>query len=116
MKAFLNGLDDYTVDERGDVGSWVRIACIKGLSESVQLVARANINSPDNWLPHEIYQDIWAGILKQGAERLDNVRVEAGRQIVDMLAVIDDKDSRLANKGNWIPEGADLMRRLFVIK
>lgn len=116
MRAFLDGLEDYTVDERGDVGSWVRIACVKGLSESVQLMARANLPSPDKWLPRELYQDVWAGVLKQGAERLDNVRAEVGRQIVDMLAVVDEKNPQVTNSGNWVPEGVDLMRSLFVVE
>jgi hypothetical protein len=54
--------------------------------------------------------------LKQGAERLDNVRAEVGRQIIDMLAAVDEKKPQATNNGNWIPEGLDLMRRLFVVK
>lgn len=30
-RAFLNSLDDYTVDRRGDIGAWVREAALTAL-------------------------------------------------------------------------------------
>ena len=99
--AFLSGLDDYTISERGDVGSWVRIACVKGLGSSLQaLIHNASVieRSAAETLPHSqlgfsaylpvhTFHDIIGGILKQGVERLDNVRRCAGEVFVSLLCL-----------------------------
>ncbi|KAI9058356.1 TBCD protein [Trametes sanguinea] len=87
IDALLNGLTDYTSDERGDVGSWVRTACVRGLASFITtLFARAAM-LPDlaSYLPPESHHDAIGGILKQGVERLDNVRQQAGESFVNVL-------------------------------
>ncbi|KXN88249.1 Tubulin-specific chaperone D [Leucoagaricus sp. SymC.cos] len=83
----LSGLDDYTIDERGDVGSWIRVACVQGLTSCiVDLFSVAeSIENFDDYLPIQKYQQAIAGILKQGVERLDNVRSEAGTCFTRLL-------------------------------
>jgi hypothetical protein len=83
----ISGLDDYTVDERGDVGSWVRIASIQGLtSVSVTLLTLAKTDTAYiEYIPASLYQKAIAGILKQGVGRLDNVRQQAGESIHCLL-------------------------------
>jgi len=85
--ALISGLDDYTVDERGDVGSWVRIASIQGLtSVSATLLALAKTDAAyTDYIPADLYQKAIAGILKQGVGRLDNVRQQAGESIHRLL-------------------------------
>ena len=85
--ALISGLDDYTVDERGDVGSWVRIASIQGLtSVSVTLLTLAKTDTAYiEYIPASLYQKAIAGILKQGVGRLDNVRQHAGESIHCLL-------------------------------
>lgn len=83
--ALLAGLEDYTVDERGDVGSWVRIACIRGLTAiSERLLLHASALE-QGYLPPQRYHDAIGGILRTGVERLDNVRQEAGTCFVRLL-------------------------------
>ncbi|KAI0251997.1 TBCD protein [Lactifluus subvellereus] len=86
--ALISGLEDYTTDERGDIGSWARIASIQGLT-SVSLtlltLAKSDITCIE-YIPANLYQEAIAGILKQGVERLDNVRQQAGGCIVRLLA------------------------------
>ena len=80
----IKGLDDYTTDARGDVGSWVRIACVRGLAGSAALLlAHApRLGAPfAAYLPAPRFHAAVAGILKQGVERLDNVRQAAGEQL-----------------------------------
>jgi len=85
--ALISGLEDYTVDERGDVGSWVRIASIQGLtSVSVALLTLAKTDTTYiKYIPANLYQKAIGGILKQGVGRLDNVRQQAGVSIQCLL-------------------------------
>ena len=75
------------MDERGDVGSWIRTACIKGLATvSAQLFANSNVlPNLHEYLPSPMYHEAVGGILKQGVERLDNVRQEAGQSFISLL-------------------------------
>ena len=113
--ALLDGLIDYTSDERGDVGSWVRMACVRGLTRFVcTLFARAGA-LPDHafaqYLPSDAFHDAIAGILKQGVERLDNVRQVAGECVCTLLTLelpeVDDPES-------WRVRGEDKMKALFL--
>ena len=109
IRALLKGLEDYTIDERGDVGSWARLACIKGLGQIVLLFLAEDSVEIDKWLPSHTYHEIVAGILKQGVERLNNHRVEAGKQLVALLEA-PHKPGREA----WVPDTEGLFRELFV--
>ena len=91
LAKFFRVLEDYTVNERGDVGSWVRVACIKGLCNIIQallfdaefLTTKDMHVSISDYLSVEDYHKAIAGILKQGVERLDNVRQCAGEAVRD---------------------------------
>ncbi|KAL1950308.1 hypothetical protein VTO73DRAFT_5432 [Trametes versicolor] len=85
--ALLDGLTDYTSDERGDVGSWVRMACVNGLTSLVETLFTHASTLPEfsSYLPPGRYHDAIGGILKQGVERLDNVRQQAGECVVTLL-------------------------------
>ncbi|KAG8833480.1 hypothetical protein FRC17_010655, partial [Serendipita sp. 399] len=111
LNSFVDGLDDYEVDERGDVGSWVRIACIKGLSSITQLILTSQDPRRYDWLPADLYRQIWAELVKQGAERLDNVRAEVGRQIIQLFRLVKTLPS---SDSAWIPEGIQTMETLFI--
>ena len=79
LSTLLSGLRDYTIDERGDVGSWIRIACVQGLTSCIEdlFSVAESVSDFADYLPVSSYQQAIAGILKQGVERLDNVRQEA---------------------------------------
>ena len=112
MDALLDGLTDYTSDERGDVGSWLRMACVEGLtSMSSILFSRAgSLQAFSEYLPAKSYHAAISGILKQGVERLDNVRQKAGQCILRLLALpLPD----VPDKEQWRVYGGDLMRKLF---
>jgi hypothetical protein len=94
-KLLIVGLDDYTTDERGDVGSRVRIASIQGLT-AVSLTLLNLVKSDPayfEYIPADLYQAAIAGILKQGVERLDNVRQQAGESIMRLLKCPPPSDS-----------------------
>lgn len=108
----INGLEDYTTDERGDVGSWVRIACIQGLTSfSLTMLSHADhIPGFADYFPSDKYQIAVAGILKQGIERLDNVRAQAGVHIVRLL---NHPLPSISGSEAWRLPGDVLMRDLF---
>ncbi|KAK8845579.1 hypothetical protein IAR55_006295 [Kwoniella newhampshirensis] len=68
----LFGLNDYTTDQRGDVGSWVRIASLNALG-------RILFALPPNttWVSANLFQELVGGIVKQSVEKLESVRAEA---------------------------------------
>ncbi|KAI0822273.1 TBCD protein [Trametes gibbosa] len=111
--ALLDGLTDYTSDERGDVGSWVRIACVKGLASFIQTLFTYAPHLPvfSDYLSPERYHSAVSGILKQGVERLDNVRQQAGDSFIALLLLplpaVDDSY-------RWKIHGQERMRELFL--
>jgi len=112
VRALLQGLEDYSIDERGDVGSWVRLASIQGLTTVARLLFANSKCLPnfEDYLPPSIYIQIVSGVLKQGVERLDNVRQEAGKQFMELL---DFPLPDVEEKERWmLPEWAQL-RALF---
>lgn len=110
-KVLLLGLDDYTTDERGDVGSRVRIASILGLT-TVSLTLLDLVKSDPayfDYFPADLYQAAIAGILKQGVERLDNVRQQAGESIIRLLKCPPPSDSN-----PWKFRGEQLFEELLL--
>lgn len=111
--ALDSGLDDYTTDERGDVGSWIRIACIQGLASIIVDLFRVSASLPhfSDFLPAQRYHHVVGRILRQGVERLDNVRQIAGESFIRILCLsppsVDDSE-------NWRVRGETLMRELFL--
>lgn len=112
LDAFLEGLADYTTDERGDVGSWIRIPCVRGLSEFIQILFThsKSLGNFAEYLSPERFHTAIGGILKQGVERLDNVRQQTGAQFLKLLRSplpeIDDKE-------RWKISGTEMINDLF---
>ena len=109
----LNGLDDYTIDERGDVGSWVRMVCIQGLTSVSELLFRDARSIPDFdiYFPPQKYHVAIAGILKQGVERLDNVRQQAGECFMKILTL---SVPSVGGGDRWCLPGLTLLHKLFL--
>jgi len=113
FRTMINGLSNYTNDERGDVGSWIRVACIKGLSSiSVGLLTSPLITSDIfDYLSPELYQMAIAGILKQGVERLDNVRQIAGECFITLLKL---RLPACYEAAGWTLPGSDTFQDLLL--
>ena len=82
VKALYWGMEDYNVDRRGDVGSWVRIAAMDGFTTLVllcdEIKERALFDSLSG-------TKIVGLMLKQLTEKLDLVRVHAGKSLQKIL-------------------------------
>lgn len=110
--ALDNGLEDYTTDERGDVGSWIRIACIRGLSSVIEDLFRISGSLPDfpSFLPPHRYHTVIGRILRQGVERLDNVRQISGECFLRILKL---PLPAVEHAESWRIKNVDLMKELF---
>lgn len=107
----LSGLNDYTIDERGDVGSWIRIACVQGLTSCIGdlFAVAASVENFEEYLPLPKYHHAVAGILKQGVERLDNVRQEVGACFARLLKLPPVKSGGYT----WSLPGLPLLEEIF---
>ncbi|TFK27742.1 TBCD protein [Coprinopsis marcescibilis] len=104
----LTGLEDYAIDERGDVGSWARIASIQGLTTICELFMNAAGSIPrfEEYFPSNLYSTVVSAVLKQGVERLDNVRQEVGKGLERLLRCQYPSD-------DWSLPGFQLLKELF---
>ncbi|ODQ54812.1 hypothetical protein SAICODRAFT_69989 [Saitoella complicata NRRL Y-17804] len=76
---FLRCLEDYAVDSRGDIGSWVRREAMYGLT--VAFTADLSEGAVDA----EAWKKGFSGILKQSVEKLDKLRSFAGECIKTIM-------------------------------
>lgn len=112
FETLLLGLNDYTIDERGDVGSWIRIVCVQGLTSCIEdlFSVAKSIENFEEYLPLSKYHQAVAGILKQSVERLDNVRQEAGSCFLRLLKLTPVRSTEVT----WSLPGRRLLEELFL--
>ncbi|KAG8708052.1 hypothetical protein FRC09_001475, partial [Ceratobasidium sp. 395] len=108
----LSGLEDYAVDQRGDVGSWVRIASLRAIASTSEAIfaRRSDLTHFEAYLPPGAWYDSIGGVLKQGAERLDNVRAVAGEQL---MILVWNPTIRKSAVGSWAIPGLDKLESSF---
>uniref|UniRef100_A0AAG5D4A2 Tubulin-specific chaperone D n=2 Tax=Anopheles atroparvus TaxID=41427 RepID=A0AAG5D4A2_ANOAO len=75
---YLRALEEYALDTRGDIGSWVREASINGLYAFLT-------NCPDTLLTAQHVQDAMVAIAKQSVERIDKIRAVAGKAFTALI-------------------------------
>ncbi|XP_022185409.2 tubulin-specific chaperone D [Nilaparvata lugens] len=81
MECFLEGLEEYTLDSRGDVGSWVREASMTGLSTLVNLCVKED----GALLDADLIEKTVIGISQQAVERIDKMRAHAAKIFCSLL-------------------------------
>merc|ERR1712032_1308008 len=90
FRGMLAALEDYSVDNRGDVGSWVRESALLCLTRlTLQLSAKTSEEEP--FLTEENITNLVAGILKQCVEKIDKIRLVAG-SMLGFLLYADDPE------------------------
>ncbi|KAL0944415.1 beta-tubulin cofactor d [Colletotrichum truncatum] len=75
LDLLAEGLNDYTTNARGDVGSHVRLEALRA-SKSLWRLAFAEADGSLDWLPTAVSK-LFLRILRLAAEKLDRVRTEA---------------------------------------
>ncbi|KAH8317763.1 hypothetical protein KR074_009400 [Drosophila pseudoananassae] len=72
IDCLLKALDEYTLDNRGDIGAWVREAAMSSLYEIVT-------ECPPELLSSEHVHNIVVGFMQQAVEKIDRTRGLGGR-------------------------------------
>lgn len=108
MQTLFKALDDYSVDNRGDVGSWVREAAMDGLERCTYILCRRDsagslkasnvehlVELPDKdlvtldlfypLLDTNVVTNLVGGFAKQAAEKMDKLRDTAARTLQRIL-------------------------------
>ncbi|XP_017860136.1 PREDICTED: tubulin-specific chaperone D [Drosophila arizonae] len=81
IHCLLRALDEYTLDNRGDIGAWVREAAMQALFELAT-------ECPANLLfPHQVHQ-IVVGFMQQAVEKIDRTRGLAGRLCCQLVHTV----------------------------
>ncbi|RUP45119.1 armadillo-type protein [Jimgerdemannia flammicorona] len=105
LSALLAGLEDYSTDQRGDVGSWIREASMRALGLLVPLVARLDLlgAAEDAYLSQATCLDVISGLLKQSVERIDRTRVCAGAVLYDVVYAVKN-EGKVEINTQWLIE------------
>lgn len=77
----LGGMEDYSNDARGDVGSWIRIACMQSFQRIIETLTLYP-SQEQNYLSQTTFDCICAALAKQMMERIDSVRTEARKDFL----------------------------------
>lgn len=81
--ALTSCLDDYTVDSRGDVGSWIRISACESLLPVFKYTSHDNLNLTIGKL------------LRLSVEKMDRVRIAAGQTLRTLALQWAEADATL---------------------
>ncbi|KAF8985418.1 hypothetical protein BGZ46_004276, partial [Entomortierella lignicola] len=92
LNIYFKGLEDYSIDHRGDVGCWIREASMLGLEVMVPLVARLDLEATkasgqqhQRYLSDEDHTEALARLLQQSVEKIDRIRERAAGVMVTLL-------------------------------
>lgn len=78
----LQNMEDYTTDKRGDIGSWVReaaMSCLKVLTIRMAECCKDFPEDERRLLPSATISQMIGLIARQSVEKIDNIRVRAGK-------------------------------------
>ncbi|KAI8822570.1 armadillo-type protein [Fimicolochytrium jonesii] len=87
LRGLINGMHDYSTDSRGDVGSWVRQACILAFQQMVPLAVQypTAISDGRAYISPEMGHQIMGEICQQSVEKIDRMRECAGNALLYLL-------------------------------
>ncbi|KAI9611466.1 hypothetical protein H4Q26_008416 [Puccinia striiformis f. sp. tritici PST-130] len=99
-KVFFDGLSNYTNDQRGDVGSWVRTSSLKSLEQIIDIYTKSCITHENHHSKSpllELDQDflisqIFSGIIRQSLDYIDSVRQLAWHTMSRILDHLSDSN------------------------
>lgn len=106
MCCLFKALDDYSTDNRGDVGSWVREAAMYGLERCTYILCKrdsinkeegpydsSNTDQISSYFDASLANDLVGSIFKQAVEKMDKLRESAARILQRIIY----------NKTNFVP-------------
>ncbi|KAJ3175212.1 hypothetical protein HK101_010715 [Irineochytrium annulatum] len=83
--SLMAAMEDYSIDQRGDVGSWVREASFKGWATLIPFARRLDIEDRNPYLSDEIVRTVVKLLVRQSVEKIDRVRENAGTALCKIL-------------------------------
>ncbi|CAJ0628726.1 13375_t:CDS:10 [Entrophospora sp. SA101] len=100
VDTYFMGLEDYSADSRGDIGSWIREACMNGFMEFCPLIQKLDFKGMNckPWWTNDLSKNVFSSLLKQSVERIDKIRSCAGKVLLNLLykkIVIDGEEKFL---------------------
>ena len=89
LNALLTCLTDYSTDNRGDVGSWVREAAMLGLEQVLPPVAAHHARAVPQpaWLTPAMVKRVIDQLIQQLCEKIDRIRTRAGASLLALLTL-----------------------------
>lgn len=78
FECLLKALEEYTIDNRGDIGAWVREASMNVLHQLIK-------SCPVDRLESEIVHNVMSGFAQQSVEKIDRTRGIAGKLFHSLL-------------------------------
>lgn len=95
MVSLFKALDDYSVDNRGDVGSWVREVAMEGLVRCTFILCKGHSINPSSdtvenrqtqsFFDANLATSLVGGIIKQAVEKMDKLREAAAKVLQRIL-------------------------------
>lgn len=77
-QCLFNALQEYTVDNRGDIGAWVREASMNALFKLITTI-------PHNLLDATKVHAVVTGLVQQAVEKIDRTRALAGKLFCNLI-------------------------------
>jgi tubulin-specific chaperone D len=85
--ALFYGMEDYSTDTRGDVGSWVREACFKAWTVIIPSfsVFESGKTKSERLMTPSLTRRAICGLTRQSLEKIDRVRESAGKALLEIV-------------------------------
>ncbi|KAG5439556.1 hypothetical protein PCANB_002132 [Pneumocystis canis] len=87
IQLFLNGLNDYSKNSQGDIGSWIRKESMISIFHVLEVAFNYNIY----FLTDALFHSIIGSLLRQTVGKLDSVREIAGIQLKNIISLCQNK-------------------------
>ncbi|KAJ3104846.1 hypothetical protein HDU97_008816 [Phlyctochytrium planicorne] len=82
----LRCVEDYSADQRGDVGSWVREACFRAWATILEAALNPKSGQAQGWsLPQNYIPMVILKLIRQSVEKIDRVRESASQTLTGIL-------------------------------
>jgi hypothetical protein len=85
FECFLSGLDDYSLDRRGDIGAWVREACMNALVSVTLFIARHEDANTRALIPEVGIREMMPRLAQQAVEKIDRTRGLAAKLFASVI-------------------------------
>jgi hypothetical protein len=92
VEALFVGMEDYSIDNRGDVGSWVRESCFVSWTRLLPFVIKLEDaavknggGNADRYITSKIVTRVLTLLARQAVEKIDRVRQTAGEALANLI-------------------------------